>query len=89
MSTVKVNIKFTQVPVKGWKETMKRAQHIFDRMRLRGVSISEIKDAVQKGAKMLRKDGSIISAYRWLKVVYREFKFKNAKKIYPITVHEK
>ena len=66
----------------------KRSEHIFDRMLLRGIGKEQIKDAVKKGAKNIRKDGSIIAGYKWFKVVYREFRFKNMRKIYPITVME-
>ena len=40
----------------------------------------------KKGAKKIRKDGSIIAEFRWFKVIYREFKVKDIRKIYPITV---
>ncbi len=84
-----IDVKFTQTPFKRWKETGKRVEHIFDRMRLRGIGTNQIKEAVQRGAKILRRDGSIIAEYRWFKVVYREFRLKNIRKIYPITVYEK
>jgi hypothetical protein len=71
---------------KRWKDSPKRADHIFERMRLRGIGVDNIKEAVQKGAKKIRNDGSIVSEFRWFKVVYREFRMNNTKKIYPITV---
>ncbi len=81
-----ININFKNI--KEWKDSIKRADHIIDRMRLRGIFTRQIKEAIQKGSKNLRKDGSIISEYRWFKVVYREFIIQNIKKIYPITVVE-
>lgn len=84
-----IDIKFTQAPVREWKETGRRVEHIFDRMRLRGIGVNQIREAVQRGAKILRKDGSIIAEFRWFKVIYREFRLKNARKIYPITVYER
>ena len=71
-----------------WKDSQRRSEHIFDRMKLRGIGIEQIKDAVKSGAKTIRKDGSIITEYRWFKVVYREIRFKEIRKIYPITVVE-
>ena len=44
------------------------------------------KEAVQKGAKKIRQDQSIVAEFRWFKVIYREFRFNNIRKIYPITV---
>lgn len=43
-----------------------------DRMILRGIGIDQIKEAIQKGAKTRRDDGSLISEFRWFKVIYRE-----------------
>ncbi|VVB81325.1 Uncharacterised protein [uncultured archaeon] len=71
-----------------WKDSEKRSEHVFDRMQLRGIGTEQIKEAVQKGAKQIRPDGSVISEYRWFKVVYRELRMENTKKIYPITVME-
>ena len=70
------------------KDSSRRSEHIFDRMQLRGIGKEQIKEAVQKGAKSLRNDGTIIAKYRWFKVIYREFVLDNIKKIYPITVME-
>lgn len=55
-------------------------------MRLRGITKDNIKEAVQKGAKTLRKDNSIVAEFRWFRVIYREFKLNEIRKIYPITV---
>lgn len=72
---------------KGWKDSERRAKHVLDRMILRGIGGSQIKEAVKKGAKRIREDGSIIAEFRWFKVVYREFRIKDRRKIYPITVY--
>lgn len=89
MSILKVNVKFTEISAKGWKETENRAEHVFDRMKIRGIGVNEIKEAVQKGARHIEKDGKITAVFRWYKVIYREFKMGDAKKIYPITVFAK
>lgn len=83
---IKLNVAFRNI--KYWKDSEKRSEHAFDRMQLRGIGKPQIIEAVQKGAKLIRKDGSIVSEYRWFKVIYREFIIKNIKKIYPITVME-
>lgn len=89
MPEIKVDVKFSQKPIKSWKETEKRAEHVFDRMKLRGVGVDEIKEAVQSGAKKLEADGRISAVYRWYKVIYREFRLNGIRKIYPITVYIK
>ena len=82
-----VNISFRKMH--GWHDSEKRAEHVFERMRLRGIGVTQIKEAIRKGAKHLRKDGTIVCAFRWFAVIYREFPLdENTKKIYPITVME-
>ena len=83
---IEVNVKYKSI--KKWKDSIKRVEHIVDRMQLRGIFESQIEEAVQKGAKILRKDGSLIAEYRWFKVIYRQFQLENVRKIYPITVME-
>ncbi|MBI2499675.1 hypothetical protein HYV88_05525 [Candidatus Woesearchaeota archaeon] len=83
---IKININFRSLGF--WKDSPKRAEHIFDRMKLRGIGVEQIKEAIRRGAKTIRKDGSIVTEYRWFKVAYREIKFKEIRKIYPITVME-
>ena len=83
---IKVNVAFRNII--GWKDSKKRSEHVFDRMKQRGIGKDQIIDAVKKGAKKIREDGSIISVYRWYAVTYREFVINNIKKIYPITVME-
>ena len=57
-------------------------------MKLRGIGIDQIREAIQKGAKKIRKDNSIVTEYRWFKVIYREIQYKEIRKIYQITVME-
>lgn len=81
-----INISFQNMKL--WKDSIKRSEHLFDRMRLRGIGIQQIRDTISCGAKQCRNDGTIIAVYKWYKVVYREFIIDNNKKIYPITVME-
>lgn len=89
MPELKVNVKFAQKQVGKWKDTRGRVEHVFDRMRIRGIGLNEIIEAVQKGAKKLEADGRIIALHRWYIVVYREFRLDNIRKVYPITVYAK
>ncbi len=84
MAEIKVDIAFRNI--EQHKDTSKRSDHVFDRMRVRGITKDNIKEAVQKGAKRMREDESIIAEFRWFKVVYREFQVGNIRKVYPITV---
>lgn len=86
MSEIRVNVEFKTIFPQKWKDCQERSEHVIDRMQLRGIGISNIKEAVSYGAKTLRVDGSILSKYRWYSVIYREFDLKSFKKIYPITV---
>jgi len=83
---IRININFRSPPK--WQDSMKRSEHVFDRMKLRGIGIDQIREAIQKGAKKIRKDNSIVTEYRWFKVIYREIQYKEIRKIYPITVVE-
>lgn len=83
-----VDVQFANLMKKRWYDTLKRVGHLADRMRLRGISIDNIKEAVQKGSKKLQKDGTILAEFRWYKIVYREFDMKDFKKVYPVTVIE-
>lgn len=84
---IRVNIAFRKTH-DGWKDSKARQEHVMDRMILRGIGYLQIKEAVAKGSKTLRKDGTIVSEFRWFKVVYREFRLRDIKKVYPITVIE-
>lgn len=84
MTEIKINIAFRNIY--RHQDSTKRSEHIFERMCLRGITVENIKEAVQKGPKMIRKDKSIVAEYRWFKVIYREFHLGDIRKIYPITV---
>lgn len=86
MNEIKINIAFKNV--KNWEDSINRSEHVLDRIQRRGIGKEQILEAVKKGAKKIRDDGSIISEFRWYKVIYREFRLENIKKIYPITVME-
>ena len=51
-------------------------------MALRGISIANIKEAIQKGPKKFREDKSIVAELGWFKVIYREFRVNEIRKIY-------
>ena len=42
-----------------------------------------------KFAKTIEEDGRMTAIFRWYKIVYREFRLKDIRKIYPITVYAK
>ncbi len=84
MSEIKINIAFKNIEQHG--DTQRRSDHIFERMKLRGINKDNIKEAVQKGPKIIREDKTIIAEYRWFKVIYREYQIGSIRKIYPITV---
>tara|TARA_Y100000310_G_scaffold261510_1_gene270891 strand:+ start:225 stop:488 length:264 start_codon:yes stop_codon:yes gene_type:complete len=86
MDNIRLNIAFRSTSK--WKDSQKRTEHVFDRMQSRGIGRENIIEAVRKGAKKIRKDGSVITEFRWFRVVYREFNLKGIRKIYPITVIE-
>lgn len=88
MSEIYINVKFIDKTFGFWKDSQRRSEHLLGRMRTRGIGIKQIKEAVIKGAKTLRSDGSLVTEYRWLKVAYREFRFQGIRKIYPITIVE-
>ena len=83
---LKINIQFRNQ--KMWRDSERRSEHVFERMKQRGIGIGQIREAVTKGAKKLNVDKTIIAEYRWFRVVYREFQIDNIRKIYPITVIE-
>ncbi|AJF62615.1 MAG: hypothetical protein QT11_C0001G0472 [archaeon GW2011_AR20] len=83
---IKINVAFRNL--KHWQDSEKRSEHVFDRMKERAIGKEQIKEAVLKGAKTIRADKSILATYRWYAVAYREFRIKDVRKIYPITVME-
>lgn len=84
MVDIVVNIAFRNI--KSYEDSENRSEHVFDRMRLRGITKDNIKEAIQKGPKRIRGDNSIVAEFRWFKVIYREFRIGEIRKIYPITV---
>ena len=84
MTEIKINIAFRNI--KQHTDSEKRTEHIFERMKLRGITKENIKEAVQKGPKRIREDNSIVVEFRWFKVIYREFRLNEIRKVYPITV---
>ena len=67
----------------------KRTKHAIERMWLRGISVREIINAIQKGKKKRQKDSNLIEAFHsYYSIIYDEYFFKkeNIHKIYPITV---
>ena len=57
------------------------SKHAIEQARERGISINEIKETIQKGAKFVQED-KIVSAYRHIKVVFK----KMGDKFFVITV---
>jgi len=49
------------------------SRHALEQARERGITINEIKEAVQRGAKHLQ-DNKIVSLYRHIKVVFKRKK---------------
>ncbi len=86
MPEIVVDIAFRNI--RKHEDSENRSEHVFERMRSRGITKDNIKEAVQKGAKIIRSDNSIVAEFRWFKVIYREFRLGDIRKIYPITVIE-
>jgi len=57
------------------------SKHALEQSRERGISINEIKETIQKGAKFVQ-DGKIVSSYRHMKIVFK----KANNKFFVITV---
>ena len=67
----------------------KRVKHAIERMWLRGISVKEIINAIQKGQKKKQKETNLIeSFYSYYSIVYDEHFFKEVDihKVYPITI---
>ncbi len=67
----------------------KRVKHALERMWLRGISMNEVRTALQMGQKHKQKKTGLTEAFhRYYSIVYQEYINKEAKvrKIYPITV---
>ncbi len=81
---IKINVAFRNI--RDHMDSERISEHVFDRMMLRRIIKENIREAVQRGPKKVRKDGSIVVGYRWFRVVYREFIMDGIRKIYPTTV---
>lgn len=59
-------------------------KHALNQARERGISISEIKEAIQNGAKFIqdKKENKIVSDYRHMRIIFK----KRENKFYIITV---
>ncbi|MBM4249716.1 MAG: hypothetical protein FJ149_09865 [Euryarchaeota archaeon] len=66
--------------------SQKRQKHVLERMMLRGISRAEFYEALAKGRKKVQRNNIIEAVYRYYCIVYEEVRFKEGKKIYPITV---
>lgn len=67
----------------------KRVKHAIERMWLRGISTTEILNAIKMGQKRKQlKSGLFEAFYSYYSIVYDEKYFKeiNIRKIYPITI---
>ena len=51
------------------------SQHALEQARERGISINEIKEVIQRGAKHIQ-DEKIVSNYRHIRVVFKKIKDK-------------
>ncbi len=83
MTEIKINVNYKGIQK---IDSKYREEHLIDRMASRGISVKNIKEAVQKGPKKIREDQTVIVEFKWFKVIYREYKFGDIRKIYPITV---
>lgn len=52
-------------------------KHALEQARERGISINEIKKAIQQGAKHLQEKNKIVSDYAHMRVVYKKIKDKS------------
>ena len=66
--------------------SQKRQKHFLERLILRGISRAEFHEALAKGRKRVQRGDIIEAVYRYYSIVYEEIRFKDGKKIFPITV---
>jgi hypothetical protein len=66
--------------------SQKRQKHVLERMILRGISRAEFHEALSKGRKRVRQGNLVEAVYRYYSIVYEEIRFKDGRKIYPVTV---
>lgn len=54
------------------------SKHALEQARERGVSINEIKETIQNGAKSIQdpSEGKIVSVYRHIKVIFKKIQDK-------------
>ena len=50
---------------------MRFSQHARQQMIVRGISVADVSDAIQRGSKTLQKPAKILANYRYFCVVYR------------------
>lgn len=66
--------------------SQKRQSHVLEQMILRGISKTEFYEALAKGRKRIQRKNVIESIYRYYSIVYEEVRYRDGRKIYPITV---
>jgi hypothetical protein len=67
----------------------KRVKHAIERMWLRGISVKDVEEAINKGKKVFQKETHLMySLYKRFTVVYDEKAYPklNLRKVYPVTV---
>lgn len=47
------------------------SRHAKEQARERGITVEEIKKAIQRGAKHLQPEGKIVSDYAYIRIVYK------------------
>lgn len=52
-------------------------KHALEQARERGITTTEVKKTIQRGAKHLQSQGKIVSDYMHLRVVYKKIETKN------------
>lgn len=50
------------------------SRHAIEQARERGISIEQVKTAIQRGAKHLQGEEKIVSDYTYIRVVYKKLK---------------
>ncbi len=67
----------------------KRVKHAIERMWLRGISVKDVEEAVNKGKRVFQRETQLMhSYYKRFSVVYDEkiYPKSNIRKIFPVTV---
>ena len=55
---------------------IKYSKHARERMFLRGITIKDVEECIQKGSKELQKPDKILSYYKYFCVVYKKLEDK-------------